>query len=266
MKRFGLLGHNIQYSKSPQLHNEFYKKHKIDATFDLIDVDYVDNFLLKKISNEYDGICITIPYKKTVFNLLKDAFLNVTFDESSSASGVCNVVTFNNDIVQGYNTDAKALKLIMKDRAINVQSALILGCGGAALSSCYVLRSLDVPVPLNSIYFNVRSFYSADVNQIDNDCPVFEYKDYVNNTRPFDVMINATPMGSGRADASALDIVMQNTPLSSLKLVVDWVYGDQDTDLILWAKQYEVPVVDGKELLKRQAEFAFSIWFNINIE
>ena len=45
IKKFGIIGNPIRHSLSPVLHNYWFKKYSIDATYSIIDVDLFNNLL-----------------------------------------------------------------------------------------------------------------------------------------------------------------------------------------------------------------------------
>ena len=71
-KKFGIIGNPIEHSLSPILHNYWFKKYKIDATYSIIKVK--ENELvgvIKKIKDkELSGINITLPYKQKIVSSL----------------------------------------------------------------------------------------------------------------------------------------------------------------------------------------------------
>ena len=76
-KNFGIIGNPIKHSLSPVLHNYWFKKYKIDATYSILDVQEKD---LSKIVNKLkdkslSGINITLPYKQKIVPYL-DSLIN----------------------------------------------------------------------------------------------------------------------------------------------------------------------------------------------
>ena len=52
MKKLGVLGREISYSLSPEIHNSFAKEHGIDIVYEIFDIpanpiDFIENFLTK---------------------------------------------------------------------------------------------------------------------------------------------------------------------------------------------------------------------------
>ncbi|HCQ88858.1 MAG TPA: shikimate dehydrogenase, partial [Clostridium sp.] len=68
MNYSGLLGRNIQYTLSPPIHNEYYKKNNISLEYRIFDIrqSEVKKFLESLPSNNIVGVNVTIPYKEYI--------------------------------------------------------------------------------------------------------------------------------------------------------------------------------------------------------
>ena len=64
-KKFGIIGNPIKHSLSPLLHNYWFKKYNIDASYSIIEAGEKDlPSIVKKIKDKsISGINITLPYK-----------------------------------------------------------------------------------------------------------------------------------------------------------------------------------------------------------
>ena len=76
-KKFGIIGNPIKHSLSPVLHNYWFKKYKIDASYSILEVN--DNQLpeiTERIrGKDLIGVNITLPYKQKIVPLL-DVLVN----------------------------------------------------------------------------------------------------------------------------------------------------------------------------------------------
>ncbi len=91
---YGLIGKKLGHSYSPQIHAMLG-----DYTYNLYELeeDEVEEFLKKR---EFDGINVTIPYKKTVMPFLDE------IDEDAKKIGSVNTIIKEKDgSLIGYNTD-----------------------------------------------------------------------------------------------------------------------------------------------------------------
>ena len=71
MKKYLVIGNPISHSLSPELHNYWLKKNKIDGNYNkekLEDKD-LDKFILRLRNREISGANITIPFKKKLYQI-----------------------------------------------------------------------------------------------------------------------------------------------------------------------------------------------------
>ena len=133
MLKCGLLGEKLGHSYSPAIHAMLgayeYKLYEKSA-------EELPDFLLR---GEWDGLNVTIPYKKTVLPYCAE------LSETARRIGSVNTLVRRPDgSFYGDNTDAYGFEKLVRRTGIQVQGkkALVLGSGGASVTVCDVLRSL----------------------------------------------------------------------------------------------------------------------------
>ena len=69
-KKFGILGNPIKHSLSPVLHNYWFDKYGLDASYSTIEAKDKDlKVVVKKIRNhELTGVNVTLPFKQKIIN------------------------------------------------------------------------------------------------------------------------------------------------------------------------------------------------------
>lgn len=147
MGRYGLLGKNISYSLSPELHKIIFEKLSIKSEYILLDKnsskktdeEYICEVLKKIREKEIEGINVTIPYKEKIIKFLDN------LEENTKVIGAVNTVVLENGILKGYNTDyygiietLKKMKLELKGKKI-----YILGTGGASKAVIKAVMDLE---------------------------------------------------------------------------------------------------------------------------
>ena len=232
-----LVGKGISYSLSPAIHNYIFNligENSVYLAFDIAEESFDTAFRgLLEISR---GLNITIPYKERAIKYLEK------LEPTAEKIGAINTVYMK----KGYNTDYLAIKQLVRERFgdLDGMKCLIAGAGGAAKASSYALGDLGC-----SIYIMNRT--RARAEELVARLRDSGYKAYIieSCSESYDVVLNATP------DPSYI-------PGSCLRstLVVDLVYIPVKTRLIIAAIERGIPIINGLEILVRQALLAQSIW------
>ena len=119
---YGLLGEKLGHSFSPQIHSQL-------ASYEYVLVEKkpeeVESFLREK---NFQGLNVTIPYKKTVFEFCDE------ISELARRIGSINTIANRDGKLYGDNTDYYGFRYMVRKLGIQVKGkkALILGNGGAA--------------------------------------------------------------------------------------------------------------------------------------
>ena len=132
-KKFGIIGNPIKHSLSPVLHNYWFKKYKIDASYSILEVN--DNQLpeiTERIrGKDLIGVNITLPYKQKIVPLL-----DVLVNEAEVTSSVNTIYLNNQEAVVGENTDVFGLQAAYLKEVNNTlnKKALVIGAEGVSPS------------------------------------------------------------------------------------------------------------------------------------
>ena len=226
--RFGLLGRKLGHSYSPQIHNllggypyELFEREPEDMA------DFLKN-------GDFDGINVTIPYKKTVIPCLDE------IDPLAKRLGAVNTIVKRSGRLIGYNSDYFGFLSTVQRTGIDVtgKKALILGSGGASSTARAVLEDLGARVTVISRngennYENLHLHANAAV------------------------LVNTTPLGmypdTGKA---AVDV----SRFPALEVVLDVVYNPARTQLLLDCERVGIPAFNGLWMLVAQAKQSAQ-WF-----
>ena len=129
--RCGLLGQTLAHSHSPLLHSLLG-----DYAYTLFEKapDQVEDFLK---NGSWDGLNVTIPYKKEVIPFL---------DELSPAAarlGAVNTIVRRDGKLIGHNTDYFGFRRLVQESGLQVagKKVLVLGSGGASSTAVAVLQA-----------------------------------------------------------------------------------------------------------------------------
>ncbi len=233
---YGLLGETLGHSFSPQIHACLG-----DYEYKLFEVAPEDlgDFLR---SGSFEGLNVTIPYKKAVMPYLAE------ISENAKAIGSVNTITvLPNGTLRGDNTDYDGFLYLVRRSgiAVNGKKALVLGTGGASLPVKKVLSDLGA-----------REIISISRTGENN---------YQNLEKHFDadLIVNTTPVGMY---PNNLQAPLSLDGFSHLSGVLDIVYNPQKTQLILDAEQRGIPAFSGLTMLVAQAKRAAELFLNTNID
>lgn len=225
-KRCGLIGEKLGHSFSPAIHGKL-----ADYEYRLYELSpgQLGPFLEKK---EYDGLNVTIPYKKTVI-----PYCDELTEAAKSIGSVNTIVKRADGTLLGHNTDYDGFMWLLKNAGAQVQGkkAVVLGTGGASLTVQAALRNLGAAQVV------VISRSGED--------------NYENIARHSDakILINATPVGMyPKTGVSPVDLDV----FTALEGVFDVVYNPAKTQLLLEAEKRGIPCANGLGMLVAQAKAA----------
>ena len=135
MLRLGLIGKNISHSRSPEIYGRLIHE---KFSYDLL--DYEDEILipsLEALSEKYDGLNITAPYKK---HFLSEVILS----EQTKKLNAINCLKFDGGRTFGENTDYLAILKLLPNYLKTKPHIKILGDGAMANVVIHALDELKV--------------------------------------------------------------------------------------------------------------------------
>lgn len=233
---YGLLGEKLGHSFSPEIHSMLgnYKYRLFE-----VEKNELENFIKH---GEWDGINVTIPYKKTVMSYLDE------ISENAQKIGSVNTVVRRSDgKLFGDNTDYHGFLYTVKRSGINFggKKVLVLGTGGASLAVKAVISDLNAG--------EIISISRSGENNYQN----------IKNHADADIIVNTTPVGMYPKNLVSHVKVSDFTHLSA---VFDIIYNPQKTQLVLDAEKLDIPAFSGLSMLVAQAKRASEIFFDKEID
>ena len=232
---YGLLGEHLAHSFSPQIHARLggyeYRLFEV-APQDLA------AFLAAR---EFQGINVTIPYKKAVL-----PYLAALSDSARRIGAVNTIVKRADGSLYGDNTDYDGFLYMVRrsGTAVAGKKAVVLGTGGASEPVAAVLSDLG----------------AREVVKISRTGE----NNYQNLARHFDagILVNTTPVGmypqNGRAPLSLAGF-------GALTAVFDVIYNPHRTALTLDAERRGIPAFTGLSMLVAQAKRAAELFLGRDI-
>ena len=192
-KKFGIIGNPISHSLSPLLHNFWFKKYNIKATYSLIEteIDQIDKVIDRIKKNELQGINVTTPYKQEVI-----PYLDLVINDAKKTSSVNTIYLNDDNKIVGENTDVYGFDFSfiqkLKDKDILEKNILILGAGGVTPSIIYALVKKNI----KKIFISNRTAEKAENIKKKFPCVEIVLWENINSkSQDVDVIINTTSLG-----------------------------------------------------------------------
>lgn len=253
-----LIGHPVEHSFSPIIHNYLFEKHNLNLKylcFDIKDECLEDSIKGMKSFNIL-GANVTIPYKVDIMKYLD------YIDKNAKLIGAVNTIKNENGKLKGYNTDGLGFVKSILDSGYNIKNknVMILGAGGGCRSIAVEIASNRA----NSITIRNRSVDKAKniSDMLTDNFNIKTYYDDINikieDLNDIDILINTTSLGMApNINTMPID---ENIKINKKMLVCDIVYNPNETKFIKWAKNNNLDIVYGIDMLINQGLNSFNIW------
>lgn len=223
--RLCLVGSDVKNSLSPKIYALLSKNTGIKVSYDLLQTEKSEfETTLKRISKEYYGANLTMPFKNQV---KPDKTVNTLLFAGKT---LC------------FNTDGYGVMTTLKQAGIDVKNAtlLVVGCGGAAQAAIKCLVDGGARV-------TVKNRTAEKAEQLKKVFDLYDDDD-------FDGILSFVPV------KDKLCFVTEKQ-IAAAKFVFD-AYYFCETELLKTAKRCGITALDGKKMLFWQAVKNFEIWTN----
>ncbi len=227
MKKYYLLGEKLSHSYSAVIHSFF----GLDYSLRELPPEKLSEFVK---SRKFDGLNVTIPYKKSIVPLLDEV-------DGIAETGAVNTVLNKNGKLIGYNTDYYGMKYALEAAKITLKgkNVLILGSGGAGTVAEKLAideGAASVEIVSRNGKLNYENIYDREKTQ---------------------VIINATPVGTFPfAGGAACDV----SRFKNLDGALDCVYNPFRSKFVLDAEKIGARACGGLTMLVAQAVYSEKIW------
>jgi shikimate dehydrogenase len=266
--RLGVFGDPVEHSLSPQMQNAALRHCKIDmqyARFHISPGELPEAFdCVRKLG--FIGLNLTIPHKIAALEVLDSA------DDNANRIGAANVVKIDDGKLRGFNTDGRGFSRAVREGfSIDLRDlrVMILGAGGVARAialqcakeNCERLVIANGTMEKGQqLADSLRDFFSGPkvlgpVSRL--QAIPWEENAFRFQIANVDLLVNATPVGLNRGDASPIPARL----LAPHVMVYDTIYSDKRTPLLTAAIEAGARGANGLSMLLHQGALAFEIWF-----
>lgn len=252
----GVVGHPIDHSLSPLLHNAWLAAAGLDAVYVAFAPEPYgfDRLALGFRGGAVRGLNVTLPFKADALRLADHA------SEAARMAAAANLLLFERDgRILADNTDGQGLIGAFAAQAPwwspDRGPVTVLGAGGAARGAVAALLMAGAP----RVWVVNRTLEKAEAiaSALGAGVKPLPLSHVVGALRDSTAVINAT--SAGLSGAGGLEIPLETTPDGCV--VMDMVYKPLETPLLAQARALGRPTVDGLEMLIRQAAPSFEALF-----
>jgi 3-dehydroquinate dehydratase/shikimate dehydrogenase len=248
-KLFAVVGYPLHATSSPPFFNQVFTEENLDAVYVPFPAESLKIFLELADFLNIQGASVTVPYKEEIL-----PYLSSQSDEVKSV-GACNTIVRTPNGWAGYNTDTRgfsdSLLSFIDLPNIRGKKLTIIGAGGAARAvAAEVFRLKGKALILNRTPVRARHLAQPyHFKWAGTDSEGVELMEKFS-----DIIIQTTSAG--------MEPFIDADPLEDYKFtgrekVMDIVYKPERTRLLLRAMKAGCPVLNGYDMLLRQAMYQY---------
>jgi len=241
---FGLIGKKLSHSFSRSYFTNKFREEGLAGhyhNFELADISEFPRLL--EVHDGLRGLNVTLPYKTSIMPFLDSV------SDIAERVGAVNTIWVNNGETTGYNTDVVGFRDSLMEfyHEDPGGKALVLGTGGASKAVVYVLEHFFQFEEVRLASRNPSAPHHISYPELN-----------ANGLEEFRLVINATPVGmypeQGEFPALPYDSLTRGHHL------YDLVYNPTETEFLRRGRAHNSKVMNGMDMLIRQAEASWRIW------
>lgn len=240
---YGLVGHPLGHSFSASYFSEKFAREGINAVYRNFDIE--DPAEVRDLFYRFPnlrGLNVTIPHKQTIIPYLDGLQVD------AHSVGAVNVIKPERSgdrlLLHGFNSDYIGFRRTLNSRNLAHKAALILGTGGASCAIRYALSVMRIKT-----LFVSRTSGEGRITYADIDREIMAKHTLIVNTTPLGMFPKVD-------DCPAIPYEL----LTPDHLLYDLVYNPEETLFMKRGKQFGATVMNGLEMLHKQADAAWNIW------
>ncbi len=255
-RHFGLLGHNIGYSRSPEIFSILSEIRDTAVDFECLDVPAHDLETAISTLKNSDGFSVTIPYKEAIVPYMD------SLSEDAGRVGAVNAVRVESGRMRGHNTDMEGFIAPLEQAGFAGRTALVLGGGGAARAVTYSLTGRDPAFEIllcgrDSGRATTLAARLAEALAAGNRIRAVTY-DQIQPESRFDLIVNCTPVGG--AALPERSPLPDSFVFSGRPVCYDLIYEPEETVFLRRAAGAGCVTIGGLSMLVRQAVESYILW------
>ena len=257
----GVMGWPVMHSRSPMLHNYWFKKHGLAGTYLPLAIrpEGLAGALRALHPLGFAGCNITIPHKQQAMKIVDEV------DKLAKGIGALSCVVVRPDgALSGTNNDCYGFIQSIKQEQAGWRAdsgpIVVIGAGGGSRAVCYGLAQEGA----KEIRLVNRSLARAEAIAEEFRGPIkaLPWEQRHETLEGAAMVVNTT--SCGMVGQPALDIKLDKLPKSAL--AADIIYIPLETPFLAAARKRGNRTVNGLGMLLHQARPAWRAWFGIEPE
>ena len=259
MKRLAVLGHPVAHSRSPAMQNAALTALGLgeEWSYEAIEMTPEDfRELTPALPAEgFVGANVTIPHKEAALALAGDA------TPAATEIGAANTLSFEGSEVSAANTDAPGLLAALPGPPSGMR-ALVLGAGGSARAAAWALAGQGASTEIWNRTPERASELADALSATSAGAAGGLAAVSAEQARAadYELIVNCTAVGMEGAGDPFAELPIEREKLGEGMVLVDLVYGGEETALIAAGRDRGARVVEGLEVLVRQGAESLRIW------
>jgi len=257
----GVMGYPVMHSRSPMLHNYWFKTHGLAGHYAPLEIspEGLERALRALPALKFSGCNLTIPHKEAAFRIVDEV------DDTAHKIGAISCVVVRPDgSLFGSNYDwygfAESLLEACPDWRADAGPAVVVGAGGAARAVAYALvarGAKDIRL-VNRTRARAQTLAEA----IGGPIQVLDWNERHAALSGAALVVNTT--SQGMVGNPPLDLALDALPKAAI--VYDVIYIPGETPLLSAARARGHRVVNGLGMLLHQARPAWRAWFDVETQ
>jgi shikimate dehydrogenase len=257
----GVMGWPVMHSRSPMLHNYWFKKHGLTGTYVPLAIrpEHLAAALRGLHPLGFAGVNVTIPHKQEAMKIVNEV------DALARSIGAVSCVVVRADgSLSGTNNDCYGFihNIRQEQPGWRADSGpmVVIGAGGGSRAVCYGLAqegAKEIRL-LNRTYARAKGL----ADELGGPIKVLPWEQRHEVLEGAAMVVNTT--SCGMVGQPALDIKLDKLPESAL--AADIIYIPLETPFLAGARKRGNRTVNGLGMLLNQGRPAWKAWFGIEPE
>lgn len=255
----GVMGWPVMHSRSPMLHNYWFRKHGLAGTYVPLAIEPAGLAAALRALRPlgFAGCNLTIPHKQQAMQIVDEV------DAVARAIGAISCVVAHRDgRLSGTNNDCYGFIHNLRQQYPDWRAgpAVVLGAGGGSRAVCYALAQAGV----KELRLVNRTAERAQTLAREFGAPLkaVPWPQRHEALEGAATVVNAT--SCGMVGQPPLDLSLERLPRGAL--AADIIYIPLETPFLAAARQRGNPTLNGLGMLLHQGRPAWQAWFGIEPE